>query len=363
VGDEEKKKEAFEWSSLVGLVPVFITITAIGGFAWEECGHHVYGTTPAQIAALSLEGSPKQVAKGLSMTDVDSDRVRAKFKSSAGKPYEEFELTWKSKSASGPSEMRLLSEHSSKEDDEHGVEMARALAKRFHALHDGGWSWGAVTISVQSHGELEASVDPMPRDKPNPLFERQMDAARQVLLEAAFGIPVHASDADLAELLGTGYKLADVGKIDPRTMIEDAPALIASRFPGSLHDSSDDWEIAVDHPLLKSVRLHWSNRRGGRLNDMSVDASDAYAGSRDTFQACLANALGPPQVHVTDYAADHKDYVFTFSNINIVLERSGIHIGVSGAFEGETLAKLTAAFDGCREKSENTASRGDGRKK
>jgi hypothetical protein len=358
---EEKKKEAFDWSNLLGVIPLLITVGVVCGFGWQECGHYVYGTTPAQIAALSLEGSPRQVAKGLSLTDVDETRVRAKFRSHAGKPYEELDLRWDSKDASGPSEIRLTVEHATKDDDEHAGEMARALSRRFHAQRNGQWRWGAVDISVHSHGDFSASVDPTPHGKTNAVFERQMDAARQVLLEAAFGIPVHASDADLAELLGTGYKLADVGKIDPRTLIEDAPALIASRFPGSLHDSSSDWEIALDHPLLKAVTLQWSNRRGGRLSDVRLETSEAYASSRDALEACLANALGPPQVHVTDYAAGDKDYVFAVGSLNVVLERESIHVGVG--FEGDSLAKLAGALDGCREKSESTGARGDGRKK
>ena len=361
--DDDKKKEGFDWSNLIGVIPIIATFGLLGGFVYEECGHLVYGTTPAQLEALSLEGSPKKVAKGLSMTDVDDTRVKAKFKSSAGKPYESVELTWSSKSGTGPSRMRLIPEHTKSEEDEHGVEVLAAVTHRLHAVHDGTWRWGPVEISAAKRGELSASVDAEPHGKMNPLFERQMDAARQLLLEAAFGIPVHASDADLAELLGTGYKLADVGKIDPRTLIEDAPALFASRFPGSVHDSSSEWDVAVDHPLLAHVELRWSNRRGGRLEDVRLATSDAYAASRDTLEACLANTLGAPKVETTDYAAGKKDYVFTVGALNVVLGRQDISLSTRGGFEGDSLAKLTSAFDGCREKSENTGSRGDGRKK
>jgi hypothetical protein len=361
---KKEKKEKFDWSDLIGVVPVVITFGLLGGFLWEECGHHVYGTTPAQIEALSLQGSPKQVAKGLSSTDVDSTRVKARFKSSAGKPYEYVELRWSSKNANAPSGMRLVPEHTKDEDDEHGSEVAAALTKRFHALpKDGSWRWGAVEISARKHGELEASIDATPHGRTNPLFDRQMDAARQILLEAAFGIPVHASDADLAELLGTGYKTADVGKIDPRTLIEDVPALMASRFPGSVHDSSSEWDVAVDHPLLKAIELRWTNRRGGHLSDVRLDVTEAYPASRDALESCLANVLGAPQVHVTDYAASKQDYVFPIGSINLILGRQDIQLATTGGFEGDSLAKLFDAFSGCREKSENTGARGDGRKK
>lgn len=361
---EKKKKEDFDWSNLWVIVPIAGTLVPLGAVAFEECGHHVYGTTPAQVEALSLEGAPKKVAKGLSLTDVDDTRVKAKFKSSAGKPYESFELRWSSKTASAPSEMRLVPEHTKdEEDDEHGTEVLAALSRRLHALHGGEWRWGAVDISAGKHGELSARIDATPHGKTNPLFDRQMDAARQLLLEAAFGIPVHASDADLAELIGTGYKLADVGKIDPRTLVEDAPALIASRFPGSLHDSSSDWEIAVDHPLLRGVALRWLNRRAGRLNEVRLEASDAYPASRETLETCLANVLGAPKIETTDYAANKKDYVFAVGSLSLVLGRADMSLSTSNGFDGDALTKLTGAFEGCREKSENTGARGDGRKK
>lgn len=349
MGEEKKKRD------LVWIIPVAGTLLPICFVAWELAGAHVHGTTPAQIEALSLEGSPKKVARGLSSTDVEETSVRARFRVSAGKPYEYLFLSWSSKTATAPTSMRLAP--ADKVDEEHVAEITAALARRFHAIEGSSWRWGPVEITADGTGELRATVSDA---ETNSLFERQMDAARQVLLEVAFGIPVHASDADLAELLGTGYKTADVGKIDPGTPVEDAPALIAARFPGSLHDTSTRWEIAVDHPLLRSVELHWSNHRGGRMS-VQLNADHAYAASREQLQSCLANAIGPSQTKVTDYAANKKDHVFVIGSMKLVLGNADI--SVSGDIDAASFTKLFDAFAGCRERSENTGARGDGRKK
>jgi hypothetical protein len=361
VADEEKKK--FDASNLIPIIPVGFMVLIIGGIVWESLGAHVYGTMPAQIETLSLEGSPRQVAKGLTLTDVHSSSVRAKFKTSAGKPYEYFELSWDSRSAN-PTSLRLVPE-SEKSEEDRGDDVVAALARRFHALHDGDWQWGRVDIKAHKRdGELEARVATEWNKKPNSLFDRQMDAARQILLEVAFGIPVHASDAELAELLGAGYKTADVGKIDPETPIENVPALMTARFPGALHDSSNTWEIAIDQPLFKSVAFTWENRSGGTLADTRLAVDDAYAPSRDTLQACLASTLGAPHVKITDYAAGKKDYVFAVGALTVVLGRTDVSISAPWrGSDGASLAKLFDALAGCREKSENTGARGDGRKK
>jgi hypothetical protein len=348
-------------SSIVGIVLPLVFILPIAGvFLWEAYASHVHGTTPEQLAAASLEGSPKKVAKQLALTDADNISVRAQFKKGTAKHYVSVELDWTSGTSSAPYRIRLHPEHAKEDDDERAAALTAALAQRFHAMHDGQWSWGRFRISVDHEGEFEANVEQTWRDQPNPLFERQVDAAKQVMLEAAFGITPHASVAELAELLGTGYKIADVGKIDTNTTIEGAPTVIAARFPGSLHDDSSSWQVTVDHPLIEHVSLQWDNSRSGRLRDVRVFVTTAYGSSRETFQACLANILGAPQTRVSDYAAGQKNYVFDVGTMVMVLDQTQITLR---GLDSASLSKIFEAFGSCHEKTENTASRGDGRKK
>ncbi len=228
---EKDASKAVEAIEIVGKVLRVASVGAlvIGGAWLIGVSSYVYGTTPAQVETLSLEGTPAQIANRLTRTDVASSSVRARFKSSA-KPYMYFELSWSSESPDAPTTMELLRGGLTGEEQRQG-EVA-ALARRFHALHDGTWSWGRVTITAHDNGELQAHVEPVWQKKPNPLFARQMDAVRQILLVVAFGIRVHASDAELAELLGTGYKTTDVGTIDPQTTIDNVSALMTARFRG-----------------------------------------------------------------------------------------------------------------------------------
>jgi hypothetical protein len=95
-----------------------------------------------------------------------------------------------------------------------------------------------------------------------------------------------------------------------------------------------------------------------------LDVDDAYAPTRDTLQACLANVLGAPQPKVTDYAAGKQDYVFAIGTQSFVLGRSDVTLSAPWrGWDGGSLAKLFDALSGCRDKTENTGARGDGRKK
>ncbi len=119
-------------------------------------------------------------------------------------PYHSVQFTWDDGtylSLSAPVGMELLAERSD-HDDPHGAVVIAALSKRFHALHSGKWKWDTVSFDVHKRdGDIGFHVDGLQNSR----FDRQLEAARQVVLEAAFGIPPRVSDRDLAELLGTGY--------------------------------------------------------------------------------------------------------------------------------------------------------------
>jgi hypothetical protein len=360
--DDEKKKKDRDWVTPLIMGVIFIPVA--GGALWEACGSHVYGTTPADLEAVSLEGTPKQLGKALSWTSVSSSSVRATFRVGPGKPYRYAEFSWSSKEPNAPYSMRLVPHSEGHEEEEHGAQVLAAFTRRFHAASDGSWQWGTASIHVHSNdGAAELNVEPSSRKKPNPLFDRQMDAARQVILEAAFGIPVRASDADLSELLGAPYHTADVGKIDPSMTIENVPAAMKTRFPGALHEYSDRWEIAVDQPLLRSVVLSWTNHRAGTLSTVTFDVTTAYETSRDLLESCIATKVGPPTTKITDYAADKKNFVFAIGPLYLVLERSGIDLSAPTGWDAAAFAQVFDTLGGCKDKSENSGARGDGRKK
>ncbi len=358
-GEEKKKPGIGDW--IGGLLGLGFGLTVIGISVWEVGGRYVYGATPADLAAVSLDGTPKQLGRALAGSDVNKSGVRVKLRVGPSRPYDVASLDWDSSDLSAPTKMRLEVEHG-EHDEEHAAQVATAFGRRFHAAHHGDtWRWGPVELDVdKKRGDVSFAIDRKRNSKTNALFDRQLDAARQVIVEAAFGIPVHASDQDLAELLGTGYPTADVGKIDPRTTIEHAGETVMARFPGSLHESSTSWEIALDHPLLASVTLDWSNQPSGMLSGVRFTEGDAYEASRDALQACLVTKLGPPKSDVTDYAAGTKNYAFAYGGAVLLLKPRHLELR---KWDETTWARTFEALASCKETAENTGSRGDLKKK
>jgi hypothetical protein len=74
-----------------------------------------------------------------------------------------------------------------------------AFTRRFRVTDKFAWEWGSVKFDL-GNNQLAFHV----RRKGNSIAARQVDAARQVLVEAAFGVRVRASDQELAEVLGAG---------------------------------------------------------------------------------------------------------------------------------------------------------------
>ncbi len=348
---EEKKKEK-DWSQLI-FVPIVAGVLAgplIG--LWEECGTHVYGTTPTDLVSVQLlDSSPKQIGHALRETSVYDTYVVAKFKKSAGGPYKSVTFRWSKNERSAPNEIELDSEE---HEGTHGEEAIDALRRHFPGLHDGSYRWAHTTIRVDEHrGDASFEIDGTRRS--NPLFDRQLEAGRQVLLNVVFGTPISVSDKEIADVLGSGYRIADVGKIDPATPIEGAHDTVTRLFPGADTSRRDTFKIPLDHPIFVSADLGWTNAPNGPLHRLDLRVSDAYKASRPLLAKCLEQKLGvPPRETVTDYAAGKKDISFTIGTIRLKLQQSDVDVSY-GPYDG-SFAQLFNALDGCRDAHETGSS-------
>jgi hypothetical protein len=154
---------------------------------------HERTTTPEQLADASLEGKPDDVARRLNV-NVTEAGVRAYFSRSNGRDWAYVSLAWEDGSLA---RMTIVPREALK-----AVVLNHArevLTRRFHAHV---WERGAVKVEVQND-ELSFHVV----RASNPIAARQVDVARQVLLEAAFDFPVRASSEELTEVLGGGEPL------------------------------------------------------------------------------------------------------------------------------------------------------------
>jgi hypothetical protein len=350
----ETKKEGASTAAGIaivsGLVALPLGIPLFFIFAWP----HLHGATPQQLMDESLERTPKQLAHDLPASELRGTSVRVDFKKGAAGPYERADFSWSSKKSGAANEMRLRVEWHSHEHN--GPEARAALARHFHALHDGRHRWGPVTIRVNNdEGDVSFSVDPGTGGKLNKLFDRQIEAAKEVVLNAAFNLPLRVSDHDLQDLLGSGYSPMQVATLDLSVPVERSVAAVTAKFPAAISSGSSSIKIPLDHPIVGPLRISWRNQPGGRVDYLDLGTTDAYKASRQTFEACLEKKAGPPKVDVTDYAAGRKDYVFVFGGGTITFKLGESSTSVSVAQPSLDQAAFTAfmqSIDACRETAE-----------
>lgn len=298
---------------LLGFVVIFVPILTpfiiLGG---EAIWPYVHGATPEVIAAEPLDRSPQQVSSDLPSTTGSGTYVSSRFRRGAAKSYESASFHW-------TDESKGLVLYSFDIKAKRNAVLEPGLVDRLSAnLHggldkSGNWRWGPVSLRLDlKDGDLSVSVDERYQNQPNPSRARQIEIGRQIILNAAFGLPLKATRDELVDVFGLGYPCAKLAVFDPATPLESANAALRRSFPGVIAQSPTSYVIAIDHPLFFSVDFSWANAANGALTSVSFNETLAYASGRSRLVSCLTNELGAPKETVTDYAKGKKDYEFTF---------------------------------------------------
>jgi len=354
-----KKSNGDGWK-IAGWIAVSFLPMLIGlGAALDDCaGAYVYGVTPAELAAEPLTRTPKQLAHDLSNTSVKSNRVRANFLVKAGRPYEHADFEWNSKRLDEPSSLRLYADR----EAENGPVVMRALSRHLRAMHGTSYVWSGVSFNVDDkRGDVWFKVDPFVGQRPNPLFARQVEAAREVLLDAAFNVPMKVSEREVEDVLGGGYPTGDLAKLDTTTHLEQARAAVLALFPGAASSTATQFEIAIDHPLVSAVDIDWYNGPSGTISSVRFTMVRSFDSSRAMLESCLEKKLGSPRVLVTNYAAGTKSYTFPVGKTALTLDSSGLELasprwdsatGKPATYEPASWKSIFGALDACRDSAE-----------
>lgn len=340
---DSKQAKAKERGERIGMIIAgvfFFVIVTLGLTA--VIGPHFYGATPAEIMAEPLACSPKQLAHDLTMTSSHSNGVLVTFRKGAAGEYETADFKWAPGTSDAPQSMRLRAEHGA--EIEH--EVTAVLQRRLRTLRDGRFRWGPVTIRVSDEGDVSFEIDREVNGHTNALFARQVEAAKQVVLNAAFGLPLRLSDREIADALGTGYAPAALAKLNVESPLERVGATLAASFPAALASSSASWDVPIDHPLVEKASLTWDNRPGGTLSSVSLRVNKAYQAARPTLAACLEKKLG---------AAARKDYAFLAGKIGLKLREDSILVSTNASVDQASFALLFESLDGCRDAPETGA--------
>jgi len=348
VSEEKSREKKRDWSNAWAAIIPIAVLAPIGYGVWTDFGAHVYGSTPEDLAKVTL-GAPKQLARALKNTSIDDHgttvRVVVKLKTSAGKEYEKVTFTYDKSDLAAPNQIDIDAEHES----ENGAEAVAALARQLHALRSGSYTWNKTSFRVSSRrGDVTFKIDGTHRG--NPLFDRQLEAGRELALNAAFGTAIDVSTREIADTVGGGYPVADVAKLDLSVAIEDADDAVRKLFPGAASARRDSFAVALDHPLFGVLHLDWTNQPRGRLSSIGLDTTDAYKDSRALLATCLGQKIGAPKENTVDYAAGKTNLTFTIGSITWTLRSSST--SMSGPYAAASVAQLFTALDACRDARE-----------
>ena len=326
-----------------------IAVAIFGALGYEKVLPHFHGATPQQLADEPLARSPTQLGHDLPMTEVKFGTVSVKLRSGACEPYAEAEFGWSESALDAPETMRLVAERG--HGSTNGATIGAALRRHLPAFR-GSYQWTTFSLSTEGNvADVTLTVHHFAADgAPNPLFDRQLEAARQLVLNAACNTPIKVSDRELADVLGAGYPTADVAKFDPATKFENAASALHALFPGEVAISSHEWQVSLDHPLLPSVMLLWHDAPGGTMTRISFSVIDAFASSVPLLASCLEKKVGPPMVDLT---AGQKDYTFDVGSLALHVAHDGIAVrSKTDAIVADDFARLFRALDACREATE-----------
>ncbi len=285
--EEEKKAARAPFIPIVaavcGTALLFAAMFAIS--RGLEAYVHYFGATPQDIATVGLEQTLKALEHKLPCTGSSPGKVTTSFRHTVV-GFERATFTW-DEAAYQVTGIKLWPVRSHEGKHER-ARAPRALADKLDDLLPGvdgeKRTWGAVTFHAEEDAGLSFEVAPK-----SPLLARQVEAARQVLVAVAFDISPTLSDKDLADLLGSGYALADIAKLDPVQPKAAIIAAIRARFPATVADGNGV-DVPLRHPLLSAIRLEWPTF-GGRVGPLRVSFTTrrSFDERRDAFVRCLTS--------------------------------------------------------------------------
>jgi hypothetical protein len=217
-----------------------------------------------------------------------------------GLSFEDATFSWNE----SPDHVSSIALHAVREEEraqkKAGANAPRTLAAKLDDVlpgvsDDGRREWGAVDFHASTDGDLSFAVKGSAADHQlNRLFARQVEAARQILVEVAFDIPHTVSKQELADTLGTGYPIKELASIDPTAPEADVVRALTSKLAAAIEDNQGV-RVPIDHVVVSSATLRWEPFRSHL--QLSFHPRRSFKDRRDAFIACLEAQRGAPALH------------------------------------------------------------------
>ncbi len=189
------------------------------------------------------------------------------------------------------------------------------LAETLGVFGDKYWNLGGASVSCDPSGTLSAHVS-VPKDAARDdhgRWKKRVDTLYRVVIDALLGAKPSVTNDELRRVLGAGYAVSDLARVDIEVEVDVAAAMLQKALNGAVNtDDGQRFTIQLAGTPLPQVSLSWTNSKGGKLSSGTFYSADqkTLGAGQAKVAACLTKTLGTPEIHETDHLKKTVYYSF-----------------------------------------------------
>jgi LSD1 subclass zinc finger protein len=329
---------------LVAVIAILVGVAVVIAVVVSKSGG-IGGVAPEAFDAVTFKETATEMKQKLGGS-LSGKSLRVDLKG----PFSYAVISWDDKDRSHPSSMSVFTgtKTCTSQLQAMRAKLQEDLGSRFNGT---AWYWGQMylsfdancsSISLYGHGMGE-----------NEDWKPVIEATWKLVRSDVFGRPARPSPEEFLGFLGRGYPAADVAAVVAGTTIDDGPAAVRKKLPGSVLHLFIDMEakIPLAHPTFRTVEARWPNKKSGSLSSLRVDALPNKLGDHLGVARCLGKEMNAPvEINETDYVKKTSDASLKIPGVTAHISADGVYFSSSFSSGGLTPALVTAlllAIDRC----------------
>lgn len=242
------------------------------------------------------------------------------------------------------------------------------LRKRFKAifgrrLEGDSFHWEGCGLNVPAKGDFVSTHVSLKaigsKEEEAAPWQAQSEALWKVARHVVLGLGQKPDTATVRDVLGGGYPVADLLKLDLQSDIDGADAAVRKVFPGAMRRLFIDLEykVAIDHPWYGEANIDWKNKKGAKLAEVSFrppPGTKSRWPDQKALEDCVGGVLGKPsRVSEGDHLGGSRDVTFrpasggevrVYEHMMVVKLRDN---PFAKPMQGDTWRTVVTALDAC----------------
>lgn len=326
-----------------GVVALALIGPAIGVFATiQKKGGGVFGGPKLEVVAgKEIAGSPTALSKRLGGGRVDAKSLYVKL---SDPRFDQLYFLWNEGELTHPYYVGSIMS-TGKAVPSGTCDRLEAMLGEFRSKS---WSLGDAYVSCDPAGSVSVYTTfsgSKPQDESD-AWKEKVALLYRLEMDAVLDREPTVTRKELREVIGAGFAVADLAKVDVDVDIDGARAMLRKALGGTAVTSDGHrYEIMLADSLLPRVSFSWDNQKGGRLSSIGFSTSgwQPLEKAQAKVAGCLKKTLGEPVVDESDHVKKKvnyrfKEYAVYLSDSNLSLSRPSKAVWTA----------LVKGLDGCK---------------